>query len=94
MGYYLAGVKLGQTIDITGIDLKHGRSYPFEYIRKDVLEVLEDDDYLQRFDLINASPPCQTHSRAKHLMKAQGNETKKLDLLPEVTAALIKSGKP
>ena len=87
-GYAEAG------FNVTGIDLKHGKRYPYTYIRGDVLEYLKDLDFLRSFDVIHASPPCQTHSITQHLRNAQGNTTSKLDLIPETRAALIASGKP
>jgi len=87
-GYYKAG------FDVTGIDLKHGRRYPYKYIKGDVLLYLQDLDFLRSFDIIHASPPCQTHSITQHLRNAQGKSTSKLDLIPQTRAALIASGKP
>jgi hypothetical protein len=86
MGYYLAG------FDVTGIDIKHGKRYPFNYIRKDVMTLTVED--LQPYDLIHASPPCQTYSITKHLRIAQGKQTNKLDLVEPVRKLLIESGKP
>lgn len=87
MGYAMAG------FDVTGIDVKHGRRYPFTYIRGDVRDYLHKD-FLDQFDVIAASPPCQTHSSTKHLRVAQGKSTDKIDMIPEVREALIASGKP
>jgi DNA (cytosine-5)-methyltransferase 1 len=87
-GYTKAGFK------VHGIDLKHGKRYPYVYTRADVLEVIKDIDYLRQFDVIHASPPCQTHSITKHLRNAQGKSTSKLDLIPQTREALIASGKP
>jgi DNA (cytosine-5)-methyltransferase 1 len=86
VGYARAG------FEVTGIDLKHGKRYPYTYIRADVLEVIKDIDYLRQFDLIHASPPCQTHSITQHLRNAQGKSTSKIDLIPQTRQALIKSG--
>lgn len=86
-GYAMAG------FDVTGIDIKHGKRYPYKYIRDDVRNYL-NPEYLQQFDIIHASPPCQTHSATKHLRNAQGNTTSKIDMIEEVRAALIASGKP
>jgi len=85
-GYALAG------FEVTGIDLKHGRRYPYTYIRRDVMSLTVKD--LAPYDLIHASPPCQTFSITKHLRNAQGKGTDKLDLLQPVRDLLIKSGKP
>ena len=79
---------------VTGIDIKHGKRYPYTYIRGDVLHYLQDLDFLRSFDVIHASPPCQTHSITKHLRNAQGKTTNKIDLIPQTRAALIASGKP
>ena len=88
VGYAEAG------FEVHGVDLKHGKRYPFTYIRADVLEVLKHEEYIQQFDVIHASPPCQTHSITQHLRNAQGKSTSKIDLIPETRAALIASGKP
>jgi len=87
-GYAAAG------FEVHGVDLKHGKRYPYTYVRADVLNVLRDKNYLDQFDVIHASPPCQTHSITQHLRNAQGKTTNKLDLIPETRAALIASGKP
>lgn len=86
MGYHLAG------FEVTGIDLKHGKRYPFTYRRMSVLDLTAND--LQAFDFIHASPPCQTFSITKNLRIAQGKSTDKLDLLEPTRKLLIESGKP
>jgi DNA (cytosine-5)-methyltransferase 1 len=88
VGYAQAG------FEVHGVDLKHGKRYPYTYIRANVLDILQDDSFIQQFDVIHASPPCQTHSITQHLRNAQGNTTSKIDLIPETRAALIASGKP
>ena len=87
MGYAKAG------FEVTGIDLKHGKRYPFTYIRGNVLEYL-NVEFLSQFDVIAASPPCQTFSATKHLRNAQGKSTSKVNMIPEVREALIASSKP
>jgi DNA (cytosine-5)-methyltransferase 1 len=86
-GYARAG------FEVTGIDVKHGKRYPHTYIRGDVRDYL-DSQYLSQFDVIAASPPCQTFSATKHLRNAQGKSTSKINMIPEVRDALIASGKP
>jgi DNA (cytosine-5)-methyltransferase 1 len=88
VGYAQAG------FEVHGVDLKHGKRYPFIYLKADVLDILKDNAFINQFDVIHASPPCQTHSITKHLRNAQGGSTSKLDLIPETRAALIASGKP
>jgi DNA (cytosine-5)-methyltransferase 1 len=85
-GYALAG------FEVTGIDIKHGKRYPYTYIRRDVMGLTVED--LAPYDLIHASPPCQTFSITQHLRNAQGKGTDKLDLLEPVRDLLIRSGKP
>ena len=87
-GYAAAG------FEVHGVDLKHGKRYLYTYLKADVLNVLRDVNYLNQFDVIHASPPCQTHSITQHLRNAQGKTTSKLDLIPETRTALIASGKP
>lgn len=86
-GYARAG------FEVTGIDVKHGKRYPHNYIRGDVRDYL-NVEFLQQFDVIAASPPCQTFSATKHLRNAQGKSTSKVNMIPEVRDALIASGKP
>jgi DNA (cytosine-5)-methyltransferase 1 len=86
-GYARAG------FEVTGIDIKHGKRYPHTYIRGDVRDYL-NVEFLQQFDVIAASPPCQTFSATKHLRNAQGKSTSKVNMIPEVRDALIASGKP
>jgi len=88
VGYYLAG------FEVVGVDIKKQKRYPYEFIQKDALEVFEDKDFLASFDVIAASPPCQTHSSTKHLRNAQGKGTDKVDLIPQTREALVASGKP
>jgi DNA (cytosine-5)-methyltransferase 1 len=80
--------------EVIGIDIKKQKRYPYTFIQADCLEVLKDLDYLRTFDVIAASPPCQTHSATKHLRVAQGKTTDKVDLIPQTRQALIASGKP
>ena len=82
MGYHRAG------FEVVGVDIKKQKRYPFEFLHADALEVLADQDFLKGFDVIAASPPCQTHSITQHLRDAQGNTTTKLDLIPETREAL------
>jgi DNA (cytosine-5)-methyltransferase 1 len=82
MGYEMAG------FDVVGVDIKKQKRYPFKFIQADALAIMADKEFLSNFDVIAASPPCQTHSITQHLRDAQGNSTTKLDLIPETRQAL------
>lgn len=86
MGYHRAG------FEVTGVDIKHGKRYPFKYSRLNVMDLQPSD--LAEYDLIHASPPCQTHSITRNLRIAQGKQTDKLDLIEPTRALLKASGKP
>lgn len=90
MGYASAGHI------VVGVDNKQRKcGYPAgDLIIADALEVMDDTRFLRSFDLISASPPCQTHTRAKHLRDAQKNSTKKVDLISQTRDALAHAGVP
>jgi DNA (cytosine-5)-methyltransferase 1 len=85
-GYARAG------FEETGIDVKHGKRYPHTYIKGDVRDYL-DPEFLQQFDVIAASPPCQTFSATRHLRNAQGKTTTKINMIPLVRDALINANR-
>jgi DNA (cytosine-5)-methyltransferase 1 len=57
VGYDRAGYTM------TGVDLAPMPRYPFRFIRADALDVLADRAFLDRYDLVHVSPPCQSKSR-------------------------------
>ena len=73
-GYTAAGMI------VEGVDINAQPHYPYPFTQADALEVLRSD-VPDSFDLIHASPPCQAHTRAKHLRDAQGGTSKAIDLL-------------
>jgi DNA (cytosine-5)-methyltransferase 1 len=75
-GYRAAGFT-----HIVGIDNRPQPHYPYTFIQGDALAYLKDAEFLSSFDAIHASPPCQAHTRAKHLRKAQGGTSRYGDLL-------------
>jgi DNA (cytosine-5)-methyltransferase 1 len=67
VGYHRAG------FDVTGWDKDPHPDYPYEFHQGDAMKVLQDEDYLDRFHIIHASPPCPLysvstvmHDRSKH----------------------------
>lgn len=88
MGYYMAG------FEVMGIDVKKQPSYPFDFVHGDALEYLADATFLSEFDAVAASPPCQPHTKMRHLAKAQGRSTRKADLIEVTRELLVASGLP
>ena len=74
VGYARAG------FEVIGLDIKHGKRYPYKYLRQSIEEVTLE--MLNDFDFVHASPPCQTFSITQNLRNAQGKSTSKEDWLP------------
>jgi DNA (cytosine-5)-methyltransferase 1 len=62
MGYHRAGFT-----EITGIDNRPQKNYPFRFLQADALEYLAEHGH--KFDAIHASPPCQRYSIAGQINK-------------------------
>jgi DNA (cytosine-5)-methyltransferase 1 len=56
VGYAAAG------FEVTGVDNEPHPDYPFTFLEADALEVLDDRDFLDTFDVVHASPPCHDWS--------------------------------
>lgn len=82
MGYYRAG------FDVTGIDIKPQKHYPFNFIQADALEYVAEHGH--EYDAIHASPPCQRYSKIQRITR---NRDKWPDLVDKTRMALIASGK-
>ncbi|NDD52326.1 DNA cytosine methyltransferase [bacterium] len=78
---------------VVGVDIRPQPHYPYQLWIADALEILKDVAFLKRFDAIHASPPCQAHTRAKHLRNAQGGKSKADDLLTPTLKLLRKNAK-
>ena len=48
--------------EVVGVDIERHENYPYELIVGDALEVLADVDFLDTFDFVHASPPCQAYT--------------------------------
>jgi DNA (cytosine-5)-methyltransferase 1 len=79
-GYMAAG------FEVVGVDINPQPDYPGMFLQGDALDALEQIG--GAFDVIHASPPCQSHTRAKHLRAAQGGTAKYPDLLTPTLARL------
>jgi DNA (cytosine-5)-methyltransferase 1 len=82
MGYHRAG------FDVTGVDIKPQKRYPFRFIQADALEYCRDHGH--EYDAIHASPPCQAFSAMKSLHNAKKHE----DLVTPLRPILEAVGKP
>jgi DNA (cytosine-5)-methyltransferase 1 len=80
-GYARAG------FDVTGVDVKAQRRYPFTFHQADALEYVAEHGH--KYDVIHASPPCQAYSITKHT-----HSVKHPDLLGPTRDALVATGKP
>lgn len=57
------------TAEITGVDVTDDHDYPFNFIHSNVFDLT--DEFLEKFDLIHASPPCQHYSNSISKSKRQ-----------------------
>lgn len=85
-------------VQVTGIDRDPhcATYYPARFIRGDVMKVesmrrLDGTPFLQHFDLLWFSPPCQHYSQ---MTKARGNPDDHPDLIDAVREIARRSGKP
>lgn len=98
MGYHRAG------FDVVGIDVEYQENYPFAFLQDDALDVLRrksDLDLrdafgltLDDFDVIHASPPCQSYLNLGAVNRALGRTYDHADLIAATRLALIATGKP
>lgn len=82
MGYHRAG------FEVVGVDIRPQPRYPFEFIQADCLSL--DPAFIQSFDAIHASPPCQAHTAMKTMHNAKAHP----DLVEPTRQMLIASGRP
>jgi DNA (cytosine-5)-methyltransferase 1 len=86
VGYANAGFQ------VEGVDIEFHRDYPYRLWVRDAMEVLEDVEFLRRFDVIHASPPCPRYSVAGSI--GSYNPEDKPDLIGPVRDALVASSIP
>jgi len=85
-----AGMKQAGASWITGVDIENQPEYPFWFFHADVERL--PIDWIQRFDIAWASPPCQKYSYAGHRWRNAGREYP--DLVGITRDKLLKSGIP
>lgn len=83
VGYAQAG------FEVVGVDINPQPNYPFPFVQADALAL--GTQYLSGFDVVHASPPCQSYS---DLAKRNGNGHKWPRLIEPVRDMLIRSGRP
>lgn len=87
VGYARAG------FDVTGVDREPHPDYPYTFLLGDALEVLTDRAFLDTFDVIHASPPCQAHTTMSNRYRGKGGAADDWpELIGPVRAALLAWG--
>ena len=87
VGYHRAG------FDVTGVDIEGHPDYPYELIERDAMTVLADIDFLDQFDVIATSPPCQASTTMSNRWRGTGGRADEhVNLIPAVKAALVAWG--
>lgn len=83
MGYSQAG------FEVVGVDISPQPNFPFEFVEADALSL--SSKFLRSFDVIHASPPCQSYS---DLAKRNRNADAWPRLIEPVREMLKKSRRP
>jgi DNA (cytosine-5)-methyltransferase 1 len=88
VGYARAG------FEVVGVDIVPQPNYPFELYEADALSTLRDahQDWLDDFDAIHASPPCQAYTQSALSQRNAGKVYP--DLLAETRDLLEQTGLP
>ena len=81
VGYNRAG------FDVTGVDLYDQPNYPFRFVQTDALNI----HFINGYDVIHASPPCQAYCWSTAKGRANGKVYP--DLIESVRDLLTASGK-
>lgn len=76
--------------EVVGVDITDNHQYPYEFVHSDVFNL--GSEFLQKFDLIHASPPCQHYSWSTIQYRNMGK--KYPDLVDKTRQFLIKTDKP
>ena len=86
MGYHRAGFR------VTGVDIKPQPNYPFDFVLDDALDYLAAN--WRRYDVIHASPPCQSYLNLGAVNRSLGRLQQHPDLIAQTRRLLIASDLP
>ena len=79
VGYHRAG------FDVTGVDIEGHPDYPYNILEADAMTVLADTDFLDQYDAIAASPPCQASTTMSNRWRGHGGlADDRINLIPDV----------
>jgi DNA (cytosine-5)-methyltransferase 1 len=86
MGYYRAGFT-----EIVGVDIKPQPHYPFRFVQADLSawRVVPHG-----FHAVHASPPCQSFSKTRAILRGKGLTNKGVDLVAHTRAMLRRNERP
>jgi DNA (cytosine-5)-methyltransferase 1 len=76
--------------DVTGVDIAPQPRYPFTFHQGDALEYLTEHGH--EYDLIHASPPCQSYSGMSNCRPGLADEYPQM--IDATRALLVESGRP
>ena len=89
VGYSRAG------FDVIGVDIEPHPDNPNPLIVEDALYILGRPQYLAKFDVIHASPPCQARTTMSNRWRGKGTRADEhVNLIAEVREALLQWGGP
>lgn len=86
MGYSRVG------FEVVGVDVAPQPNYPFEFHQGDAIEFIRAHGH--EFDVIHASPPCQSYLNLGAVNKALGRDYDHADLIYATRDAILETGKP
>src|SRR5690625_4528089 len=71
VGYARAG------FDVVGVDHEAHPDYPYELVVADAMAALTWTDWLEQFDAIHASPPCQGFTTMSNRHRGKGRRSRR-----------------
>jgi DNA (cytosine-5)-methyltransferase 1 len=86
VGYARAG------FEVVGVDIEPQPNYPYEFHQGDALDFVAE--HWREFDVIHASPPCQSYLNLGAVNRTLGRDYSHPDLIAETRRLLVASGLP